>query len=117
MEIKKLYEYLYGLETNKPDPKEVAEEFIKTVTENIETFKEMVCYVDVLTRKSKEFLYFNELHSYVWNMPKGEVVIQKKYIEYRGEMVNNPEPLSSTGKTVINRRKEYGFSIEGIWSK
>ncbi len=117
MEIRELYEYLYGLETNKPDPKEVAEEFIKTVTENIETFKEMICYVDVLSRKSEEFLYFGELHSYVWNIPKGEMDIQKTYIEYREEMVNNPDHLSSTGETVVNRRKEYGFNIEPVWSK
>ncbi len=117
MEIRELYEYLYNLETNKPDPKEVAEEFIKTVTENIETFKEMVCYVDVLTRGSEEFLYFSGLHSYVWTMPKGKIDIQKKYVEYREELVNDTLDLKTTTEEVVNRRKEYGFNTEPIWSK
>lgn len=117
MEIRELYKYLYGLETNKPDPKEVAEEFIKTVTENIQTFKEMVCYVDVLTRSSEEFLYFSALHSYVWNMPKDKMDIQKKYIEYREKLVNNTLDIKTTTEEVVGRRKEYGFSIEPIWRK
>lgn len=112
MKIKELYEYLYNLETNKPDPEEVVENFLKIVTENIETFKEMVCYVDVLTRNSKEFQYFNNLHAYILKN-----LDNKKYNDFKDELTNNPKQFGDTTdwtKEVVKRRKEYGFNLEQI---
>ena len=120
MEIKELYTYLYDLETNRPDIEKIAEKFIKIVTEDIEAYISMVCYVDVLNRLSEEFKYFNNLHAYILRDLKHE-----NYTQLKDELVKNPELFGEPktisenmyprrGEEVVRRRKEYGFSLEQI---
>ncbi|MGD2073221.1 MAG: hypothetical protein PVG65_07015 [Candidatus Thorarchaeota archaeon] len=107
MDLKKLYKYLYVLEKTQPEIKEISENFVNTVTEDLDTFKEMILYVGVLDRGTKEFTYFNELHKYIMDK-----LSYQKYKDFTNELINKPELFGDMAKKttkILQKRIEYGL--------